>query len=96
LSKATGKLTQHAPDWGFGTKGNVPNGAAAQVGRIAKAIVKGASEIRQGAWHGFQDAIYYFDGKHIVVTQADGTFITILKDAAKNGHFNKASTIWKK
>jgi hypothetical protein len=94
LAGRQGKLTQHAPDWGIGTKGAVPAGGANQVGKIAQAIHKRATEIRQGDWWG-KNALFYSNGKHVVVTEADGTFITILKNAQNNQRFNAASTIWK-
>jgi hypothetical protein len=92
----TGKLTQHAPDWGLGTKGKVPAGAADQVAKIAEAIYRRATEIKQGVWRGgVDDALFYSNGKHIVVTKSDGTFVTILKNAQSNKWFNQATSIWK-
>ncbi len=103
----TGKLIQHAPDWGFGTKGNVPAGAAEQVGQIAQNIVDNAKIIKQGSWGRgttvTQNALFYSDAQHIVVTQANGTFITILKNgsvpkvapATMNQQFLNAKKIWK-
>jgi len=96
----TGKLVQHAPDWGFGTKGKVPKGAANKVARIAQSIRRRATIIKQGTWGRgagkVENAIFYSNGKHIVVTKPDGLFVTILKNAMKNKHFQNATTIWTK
>jgi hypothetical protein len=99
LEGRIGKLTQHAPDWGFGTKGFPPPGAAAKVGDIAKSIVDNASSIKQGPWGKgtaiAPDALFFSDGQHVVVTQPDGKFITILKEAATvNKRFLNAVPLW--
>lgn len=88
-----GKLIQHAPDWGIGTKGAVPSGAARQMEAIVRHIHRGARQVRQGPWHQYDDALFYFNGKHIVVTQPDGTLITVLKNAANNRWFNQAGVL---
>lgn len=93
LAGREGKLIQHAPDWGIGTKGAVPAGAARQMEAIVRHIHQGARQIRQGKWHQYEDAIFYFKGKHIVVTQPDGTLITVLKNAANNKWFNQAGIL---
>lgn len=42
----------------------------------------------------FKDALFFSNGRHIIVTRSDGTMITILKNAMGSKHFNKATTIW--
>ena len=69
--------------------------------KLSHHIYKNASEIRQGTWAnpaagGFNNALYFSNGRHIVVTQTDGTMITILKHAQGNKHYNNAQTIWRK
>ncbi|MEZ6136991.1 MAG: FG-GAP-like repeat-containing protein [Pirellulaceae bacterium] len=93
LAGREGKLIQHAPDWGIGTKGAVPSGAAQRMEEIVRGIHQGARQIRKGRWHQYDDAIFYFDGNHIVVTQPDGTLLTVLKDAANNKWFNQAGVL---
>jgi hypothetical protein len=68
---------------------------------LASHIHKNAIEIRQGNWGnpaagGFEKALFYFNGKHTIVTEADGTLITILRNAAGNKNFHRAALIWKK
>lgn len=43
---------------------------------------------------GFKDALFFSNGRHIIVTRSGGTMITILKNAMGNKHFNKATSIW--
>jgi hypothetical protein len=69
--------------------------------RIVNRIHRNATEVRQGNWAnpsagGFSDALFYSNGRHVVVTQSDGTLITVLKDATGNKHFNNANVIFKK
>lgn len=96
LTGRQGKLTQHAPDWGYGTRGQVPAGAANNVGTIARHIYRNATQVRQGRWHQVPDGIFYFKNNHIVVTKPDGSFITILKNAQNNRWFNEAGILWLK
>jgi hypothetical protein len=68
--------------------------------KITRAVVRRVDHIKQGPWRGgLQDALYYSNGKHVVVTRPDGTFVTVLRnfDYSKPGSwFNSATTIWKK
>lgn len=69
--------------------------------KITSRIHRNATEIRQGNWMnpnagGFSDAIFYSNGRHVVVTQSDGTLITVLKNATGNKHFDRATVIFKK
>ncbi len=97
LAGREGKLIQHAPDWGIGTRGAVPSGAARQMEAIVRHIHKGARQVRQGMWRNqVDDAIFYFNGKHIVVTKPDGTLITVLKNAKNNRWFNQADILIQK
>ena len=94
------KLVQHAHQWGIGEKGMaVTKGQIGQMEKLAKHIYKNATEIRQGTWAnpvagGFENALFYSNGKHIVVTRVDGTFVTILRNAMGNKNFNAATKIW--
>ncbi len=94
LAGREGKLVQHAVDWGIGTKGNAPSGAADLVAAIARHIYNRATQMRQGQWRDIADALFYYKNGQIVVTKPDGTLITILKNAGKNKWFNNASIIW--
>jgi hypothetical protein len=60
---------------------------------IVRGIHGGARQIRQGRWHQYDDAFFYIDGSHVVVTQSDGTLITVLKNAANNEWFNQAGIL---
>ncbi|MCG9875919.1 MAG: hypothetical protein MH321_14170 [Leptospiraceae bacterium] len=91
-----GKLTQHAKDWAVSTKGG-PQEVASRVQKLATHFYNNSQLIKQGNWRGgINDAIFYSNGKHIVVTKSDGTFITILKNAQKNKWFQNANEIWSK
>lgn len=87
---------QHAHDWGIGTKGAVPSGAVGKMKKIANHIHSHATHIKQGPWHNIPDAVFYSNGKHLVVTRTDGNLITILKNAQQNKYFRQAKDIWKK
>lgn len=94
------KLVQHAHQWGIANKGAaLTDEQMGTMRMIANHIFKNATTIRQGTWAnpaagGFKDAFFYVHNTNIIVTQSDGTMITILKNALGNGHFNKATTIW--
>ena len=59
LEGKIGKLTQHAPDWGLGTKGYVPAGAGNQVAKIVEAIHRRATIVKQGMWRGGVDDAFF-------------------------------------
>ena len=86
---------QHARDWYELAPGN--NATKNQITlleNLAKRIHKSPKIIKQGSWRGqFSDAFFYSNGKHIVVTKSDGTFITILKNAHKSNAWFKKATI---
>jgi hypothetical protein len=100
LKIADNKLIQHAHQWGIAEKGAaLTSEQLGMMRNLTNHIYKNASTIRQGTWGnpaagGFKDALLYSNGKHIVVTQSDGTMITILRNATGNKHFNNATTIW--
>ncbi|HEX8016836.1 MAG TPA: RHS repeat-associated core domain-containing protein, partial [Flavobacterium sp.] len=90
------KLIQHAYQWNLANKGTkVTSDQIQMMERIVNKIHRNAKEVRQGNWAnpsagGFADALFYSNGRHVVVTQSDGTLITVLKDATGNKHFNNA------
>jgi RHS repeat-associated protein len=100
LKLSDNKLIQHAQQWGIAEKGAaLTKDQLGTMRKLANHIYKFASTVRQGTWGnpaagGFKDAIFYSNGKHVVVTQSDGTMITILRNAMGNKHFNNALTIW--
>lgn len=102
LKIANNKLVQHAYQWGIGKKGNaISTHELAVMQRITQHIYKNSTTIRQSSWGnpaagGFSNALFYSNGSHIVVTQSDGTMITLLKNAMGNKHFNNATTLWTK
>ncbi len=91
-----GKLVQHAKDWDVSLSGG-PQAVAARVEKIVWHFYNNVQIIKQGSWRGgIEDAFFYSNGKHIVVTKSDGTFITILKNAHANKWFQNADKIWSK
>ncbi len=102
LKIADNKLVQHAPQWGISQKGS--SLTAEQLGKmrnLANHIYKNATTIKQGIWGnpsagGFSNALFYSNGKHLIISESNGNMITILRNAMGNKHFNNALTIWKK
>ncbi|MCL9806901.1 hypothetical protein NAT51_15300 [Flavobacterium amniphilum] len=96
------KLKQHAVQWGLAKKGDaLTTEQLVWMRKIAERIYRNPIEIRQGTWMkpgagGFENAVFYYNGTHIVVTQSDGTMITILRRAGGNKHFNNARSLWLK
>jgi hypothetical protein len=64
--------------------------------KVVTRIHRRADDIRQGAWRGgVQDALFFSDGKHVVVTGPSGEFITVLKNGAgTNSWFLKATRLY--
>ena len=58
--------------------------------------IRSLQEVMAEHWHQYNDVVFHFNGKHIVVSQADGTFITLLKNAANNRWFNQAGVLFTK
>lgn len=85
LRVADNKLIQHASQWGTVEKGvALSEGQLGTMRKLANHIYKNANTIRQGSWGnpaagGFSDALFYSNGKHIIVTQSNGNMITILR-----------------
>ncbi|CEN36674.1 RHS repeat-associated core domain protein (fragment) [Capnocytophaga cynodegmi] len=100
LKIAENKLIQHAHQWGIVEKGSSLTIEQVNLMKnLTNHIYKNSTIIRQGTWGnpmagGFKDALFFSNGRHIIVTRSDGTMITILKNAMGNKHFNKATTIW--
>ncbi len=100
LKIAENKLIQHAHQWGIVEKGaSLTIEQINLMKKLTNHIYKNSTIIRQGTWGnpvagGFKDALFFSNGRHIIVTRSDGTMITILKNAMGNKHFNKATTIW--
>jgi hypothetical protein len=61
-----------------------------------KRIYREATVIKQGVWFEYNNALFYTNGRHVVVTQSDGTFVTILHNATENKKFKQAVLIWQK
>ena len=61
---------------------------------MIEAIHASPAEVRQGAWNpnigGGSDYCFYRLGDDVVVTKADGTFVTILKGGITNGWYQGA------
>lgn len=60
-------------------------------------IVQNPSETRQGAWNpnggGGTDYWFFRQGSDVVITRADGTFVTVLQNGSTNGWFNGATVV---
>jgi filamentous hemagglutinin len=90
------KVAQHGREWGLN-----PASAAdrATFKRIVERIVeKGAGSVRQGPWHpktpaGGSDFLFYPHRGNVVVTQPDGSFVTIMRDALNNAWFRGANPL---
>lgn len=68
--------------------------ARAQVRAIINDIHDNFDEVRQGPWNpkggGGSDYLFYRQGANVVVTQANGQFVTILQGGETNGWFQRA------
>jgi hypothetical protein len=86
------KVGKHAQDFGLDPKDPV---ARAQIRSTIESIHASPDEIRQGAWNpnggGGPDYCFYRQGDDVVVTRADGTFVTVLKGGVGNGWFRGAT-----
>jgi len=88
------KVAKHARDYGLD-----PSDPAARswLRQKIENIVANADDIRQGDWHpnggGGADYLFWRQGADVVVTESDGTFVTILKDGQTNGWYNRATKV---
>jgi hypothetical protein len=89
------KVGKHARDYGLD-----PSDPAARswVRTHIEDIHDNPDEVHRGAWHptagGGSAYWFYRKGTDVVVTQGDGTFVTILKDGQGNGWYSRAARIW--
>ncbi len=91
------KLVQHARDYGVGEKGATPAHAAELIGKLVQHIYKNRRVVKGGKWDGtYPNALFYSNGNQVIVTEADGTLITILKNGKSNKKFLKAEILWEK
>jgi hypothetical protein len=85
------KVGKHASDFGFDPKDPA---AREQIRSIIEGIHANATDIRQGAYNpaggGGSDYCFYLLGNDVVLTKADGTFVTILKGGIANRWFQNA------
>lgn len=60
-----------------------------------EAIAGHPDEVRQGVWNprggGGEDYLFFRQGDDVVVSKADGEFVTVLQGGSTNGWFNSAS-----
>jgi len=86
------KVGKHASDFGLDPSDPA---ARAQIRSVIENIHASPAEVRQGAWNpnggGGSDYCFYRLGDDVVVTKADGTFVTILRGGITNGWFHGAT-----
>jgi RHS repeat-associated protein len=89
------KVAQHGSEWGLN-----PAKAAdrTKFQNIVQGMVRRYDQVKQGAWHpkvsgGGKDFIFYRQGSNVVVTKPNGSFVTIMKDAANNTWFKNAKNL---
>jgi soluble cytochrome b562 len=82
--------------------------ARAWIKSYTEDIYTNAEEIRQNLWRGIgeklpngqkgeSEALFYRKGNDVVVTELDGSFVTILKDGdINNKRFIEGKALWKK
>ena len=82
------KIGKHAADYGLDpTKAE----DRAKMLSIADDIYKNADERTKGKWSGkMEDVLFSRKGEDVVITELDGTFITILKGGAENARFKNS------
>jgi hypothetical protein len=88
------KVGKHAADFGLDP---ADPAARAQICAIINDIHDNFDEVRQGPWNpkggGGSDYLFYRQGTNVVVTQADGQFVTILQGGETNGWFQRATRV---
>ena len=94
----TNKLMQHARDWYELAPGhNATKNQITLLESLVKRIHRSPQIVKQGFWRGqLSDALFYSNGKHIIVTKSDGTFVSILKNAHKSNAWFKKAVIEKR
>ncbi|MGG5577257.1 hypothetical protein ACPDHL_07950 [Myroides sp. C15-4] len=92
---SAGHLVKHRDVLGFG------NVSAQQAQKIVPELKAVANQLlknsnpaltRVGQWHGHQNAIMYISNGKMIVTEANGTFITVINKTA-NQWYNAAKTL---
>ncbi len=86
-NNAKGHLIKHADVLGFG--GHTPQQLQKMLPQLrgaANQLLNGADAAltRVGQWHGHQNAIMYISNGKMLVTEANGTFITVINKTSNN------------
>lgn len=88
------KVGTHARDFGLNPADPT---ARAQIRSMIAGIHRNFDELKQGPWNpkggGGTDYLFYRQGADVVVTQSNGSFVTILKGGEMNGWFQGATRI---
>jgi hypothetical protein len=88
------KIGKHAQDYGLD-----PSNSAHRdwLQSHIEDIAQNYDQVRQGAWNpnggGGSDYFFFQKGDDVVISQSDGTFVTILKDGVDNQWFNSANVL---
>lgn len=86
------KVGKHASDFGL-DPGNPAH--REWVRERIESIAKSPDEVRQGPWNprggGGDDFLFFRQGDDVVVSKADGQFVTVLPGGSTNGWFNSAT-----
>lgn len=76
------KIGKHAQDFGLDASKEADR---LKMHEIIADIINNKDEIRIGSWRGQDiDVLFFVKGNDVVITKADGEFVTILKDGVKN------------